>query len=308
MSFRLFIYYCAICGGCAAYLGWLLGLLPPLEGIPLAGIRGLFVGMMVALGLSLVDSLWNLAVGRVGVLLGRVFVAVLVGCLGGLLGGVIGQAFFKWTLLSVSIVFGWTITGLLIGVSVGAFDVLASLSHRENLRGAQRKLFNGMIGGTTGGLLGGSLYVLLDWFWGSLFKTGGQSTWNPWSPGATGFVALGMCIGLLIGLAQIILKEAWLKVEAGFRTGRELLLERQETTIGRAEGCDLGLFGDPKVDKLHARIVHEGNDFVLNDVSSTGGTFVNDERVKGPRRLRSGDLIRVGRCLLRFGERQKREE
>ena len=61
-----------------------------------------------------------------------------------------------------------------------------------------------------------------------------------------GFVALGMCIGLLIGLAQVILKEAWVRVEAGFRAGREMILSKPEVTIGRAESCDIGLFGDAK--------------------------------------------------------------
>ena len=39
-----------------------------------------------------------------------------------------------------------------------------------------------------------------------------------------GFVVLGLCMGLMIAVAQVVLKEAWLKVEAGFRKGRELLL------------------------------------------------------------------------------------
>ena len=60
MSFRLFIYYCAICGGCAAFVGWVLGLAVPLQNrIAKAGIQGMFLGMMVAFGLGLVDSLWN---------------------------------------------------------------------------------------------------------------------------------------------------------------------------------------------------------------------------------------------------------
>ena len=47
-------------------------------------------------------------------------------------------------------------------------------------------------------------------------------------------------------------------VEAnGFRPGRQILLTRPETTIGRAESCDIGLFGDPAVERLHARITRE---------------------------------------------------
>src|SRR4051794_4001891 len=106
MSFRLFIYYCAVCGGIAAYFGWLLGLTATLDNqVAKAGIKGLFLGMMVALGLSLVDALWNTTARNATLILGRVFIAVVVGCLGGLLGGVIGQAFYGWTQLSLSLVF-----------------------------------------------------------------------------------------------------------------------------------------------------------------------------------------------------------
>jgi FHA domain len=306
MSFRLFIYYCAVCGGCAAFLGWMLGLLVPLKHhIAVAGMRGLFLGMMVAFGLGLVDSLWNASSRNLGAVVGRVFVAVTVGCLGGLLGGIIGEAFFGWTLLSISLIFGWMITGLLIGVSLGVFDLLVCMMRQEDSRGANRKILNGLLGGSLGGVLGGTLYLLMDTGWKRVVSE--DVVDSLWSPSATGFVTLGVCIGLLIGLTQVILKEAWLKVEAGFRAGRELLLSRPEMTIGRAEGCDLGLFGDPTVDKIHARIKNEGSEYILSDEGSAGGTWINNERVNGPRRLRSGDVIRVGRCLVRFGERQKNE-
>ncbi len=250
-----------------------------------AGIQGMFLGMMVAFGLGLVDSLWNASDRNLGSRLGRVFVAVTVGCLGGLLGGIIGEAFFGLTRLSISLVFGWMITGLLIGVSLGTFDLLVCMTKQTDSRGAYRKLFNGVVGGSLGGILGGVLYLLMAKAWQKAFGTD-----DLWSPSATGFVALGACIGLLIGLTQVILKEAWLKVEAGFRPGRELLLLRPETTIGRSETCDLGLFGDPGVDKVHARIKHEGNDFLLSDEGSAGGTWVNDEPVQGkPAALRRPD-------------------
>jgi predicted component of type VI protein secretion system len=112
-----------------------------------------------------------------------------------------------------------------------------------------------------------------------------------------------VCIGLLIGLAQVILREAWLRVEAGFRKGREVILAKPEITIGRAESCDVGLFGDPQIEKLHARICQDGDHYVLHDEGA--GTYVNDEPVYGSRILHSGDAIRMGKSVLRFGERQK---
>src|SRR5262249_26977305 len=119
---------------------------------------------------------------------------------------------------------------------------------------------------------------------------------------------LGSCIGLMIGLAQVILKEAWLSVEEGFRSGRELLLTRAETTIGRGESCDLGLFGDNAIERLHARILLEKRRYVVVHAGEEGETFVNEDLVgKTPVPLRSGDRIRVGKSVLRFGERQKRK-
>jgi hypothetical protein len=173
----------------------------------------------------------------------------------------------------------------------------------EELRGALRKLVNGVVGGTLGGLLGSALFLVLQLVWGKVFR---DRVEDFWSPSATGFVALGLCIGLLIGLAQVILKEAWVKVEAGFRPGRELILSKPEVVIGRAESCDVGLFGDNTVERTHARILRKGRQYLLDDAGTPGGTYLNGARIVGPTPLRAGDLIEVGRCALRFGERQKR--
>jgi hypothetical protein len=141
--------------------------------------------------------------------------------------------------------------------------------------------------------------------WGMLFHN--KPLEKLWLPSASGFIILGMCIGLLIGLAQILLKEAWLRVEQGFRKGREMMLQKDEITIGRAESCDLGLFGDPLVDKVHAKLLVQGRQYFIVDAGSATGTFVNDKRIEGPTLLNDGDTIRVGKSVLRFGERTKQQ-
>src|SRR5439155_17581454 len=79
MSFRIFIYYCALCGGWAAFLGWAIGLfLSPSTPLGNVGIRGMWLGMFVAFGLGLVDALWNLSLTQAHVIGMRVGVAVLV--------------------------------------------------------------------------------------------------------------------------------------------------------------------------------------------------------------------------------------
>jgi hypothetical protein len=306
MSFRLFIYYCALCGGGGAFVGWMLGRMLSISNQVLSqGIKGMFLGLSVALALGLVDALWVFSIKRFMAVILRVGTAVFIGAMGGLLGGLVSQALYGWKDWAVFLVFGWTITGFLIGVSLGVFDLMASLVGGQDPGVPLRKILKAVLGGTLGGILGGILSLLLLSGWMRLLGSNPDTAERLWSPSSWGFVALGMCIGLLIGLAQVILKEAWLKVEAGFRKGREIILSKPEITIGRAETCDIGVFGDQLIEKLHARIRTVGNRHVLVDEGSGHGTYVNEERVIGARPLNSGDAIRLGKCILRFGERQK---
>src|SRR5436305_671630 len=84
-----------------------------------------------------------------------------------------------------------------------------------------------LAGGAAGGLLGGALALRLRAAADVVFSD--RDTERLLSPTALGFVALGACIGLLVGLAQVILREAWVRVEAGFRPGREMILGKDRT-------------------------------------------------------------------------------
>jgi hypothetical protein len=305
MTFRWFIFFCSVCGGWAALVGWGLGRMiagsNPVGG---AGVKGLCLGMLLALALTLLDTLWNYSRGQVLQMVPRILMGVLVGTVGGLLGGVVGQLLYG--VHPVFFVLGWALTGLLVGAALGTFDVLFVFVNQEEVRGPRRKVRNGVLGGTVGGLLGGSLSLLLGMAWSRAFHPLPGAEF--WSPSATGFVALGMCIGLMVSLTQVLLRECWLKIESGFRAGRELLLIKPVVTIGRAEACDIGLFGDPEVERLHARILRKGDQLFLADAGSNTGTFLNDQRISEPTPLHSGDAIRVGKAVLRFGERQKRSK
>jgi hypothetical protein len=307
MSFRLFVYYCALCGGWAAFLGWAAGLVLTRgqEGVPQAGFKGLLVGLFIALGLSLVDAMWNLSIKQIGQIAMRVLVSVMIGALGGLMGGMIGQALYEnLGKNGVFLIVGWTLTGLLIGTSIGMFEWILGLLSGHDLSGAQKKLLKTLIGGTIGGIVGGGLALVMRGVFDEVFKNKDVNLlWSPW---AAGFVALGACIGLLIGLAQVILKEAWIRVEAGFKVGREKILAKERTTVGRAEACDIGLFGDNAIERLHANIIMAGNRFFLEDAGTPSGTFLNERPVRGRLPLHDGDMIRLGRSVLRFRERQKR--
>jgi hypothetical protein len=303
MSFRLYVYYCALCGGGAAFLGWMLG--RPIRGgeIAGAGLKALFLGAAVASALAIIDLLWNVSLRRGAIVTLRIGTALMGGALGGLIGGIVSQSLYRQSPWALFLVLGWTFTGLLIGAALGGFDLLNCLLHGLDAGGALRKIRNGILGGTLGGFLGGLLSVFLRAAWNQFFQS--RDDERLWSPSAWGFVALGLCIGLFIGLAQVLLKEAWLYVEQGFRKGREMMLDQPEMTIGRAESCDLGLFGDNGVERLHARILRRGGRFLLENVGD-GKTLVNGLPIAGTHALESGDEIQLGRSRLRFRERVKR--
>jgi len=303
MSFRLFIYYCALCGGWAAFVGWILGrLIAPGDALARDAVMGFALGLMVAFGLGLVDSAWNLGMRQFGRVTVRVLVGMLVGAVGGLLGGLLGYWLFH--LAGFLFALGWMFTGMLVGASIGSFEVLASFITKKETRSARKKFIKCMIGGTVGGLLGGLLAWAFRAVLGAILS-GKNQQWL-WTPTALGFVALGACIGLLVGMAQVFLKEAWVKVESGFRAGREMILAKENIVIGRGEGSDVALFGDSGVEKSHAEILKVGNQYYIEDKHSSTGTFINDQPLRGRSPLQNGDMIRVGNSVLRFYEKQKR--
>ncbi len=71
-----------------------------------------------------------------------------------------------------------------------------------------------------------------------------------------------------------------------------------EHSIGRSEGSDIAL-ADPGVSRNHARIVREGDDFIVEDLQSTNGTEVNGRPVRR-RRLADGDLVKLANSTLQF--------
>ncbi len=73
------------------------------------------------------------------------------------------------------------------------------------------------------------------------------------------------------------------------------------TLIGRSPHCDIVL-SDSFLSGEHARLERRGQVWVLTDLNSTNGTFLNGFEVSGPTEVHHGDLIRVGRVELRLEE------
>jgi len=79
---------------------------------------------------------------------------------------------------------------------------------------------------------------------------------------------------------------------------KEYPFDKDNMTVGRNEGNDI-VIDNLAVSGLHARIDKTENTYILTDLQSTNGTFVNDKRIIS-HRLQHKDKIIVGKHLLFF--------
>jgi len=87
-----------------------------------------------------------------------------------------------------------------------------------------------------------------------------------------------------------------LMVTHGPQAGARLALGNG-ITIGRASDCQL-ILDDDYVSTRHARIVRGPEGYVVEDLNSTNGTFVNNQPVVAPVAFDVGDSLRIGRTIM----------
>lgn len=87
-----------------------------------------------------------------------------------------------------------------------------------------------------------------------------------------------------------------LVMRSGPAVGKVYPLEKGEVFIGRDLSNDI-VINDPEISRRHARLFTQNNSYVVEDLGSTNGTFVNGQRLVGPNILRPGDVITFGERL-----------
>src|SRR6185436_15947784 len=102
------------------------------------------------------------------------------------------------------------------------------------------------------------------------------------------------------GARQLPVGEAIVVVlhPAGANPGRRHTLSRAEHYVGRRSDLDLHIDVD-SVSRRHARLVRSEEDWWVEDLGSTNGTFVNDDPVE-KRKLEDGDIVRFGEAVVKF--------
>src|SRR5688572_27461914 len=82
---------------------------------------------------------------------------------------------------------------------------------------------------------------------------------------------------------------------------RRMVFNKAEVTIGRVQGNDIVL---PKgnVSKRHARIVLKDGKFIIVDLKSTNGTYVNGRKITSPLVVKDSDKIYIGDFIVGVDE------
>jgi pSer/pThr/pTyr-binding forkhead associated (FHA) protein len=105
-------------------------------------------------------------------------------------------------------------------------------------------------------------------------------------------------------LAQDLLNEALpagfalLVVQRGPNAGSRYLLDKELTTAGRHPDSDIFL-DDVTVSRRHAQFTRTDDGFVVSDVGSLNGTYLNRERIEQAP-VHNGDEVQVGKFRLLF--------
>ena len=88
-------------------------------------------------------------------------------------------------------------------------------------------------------------------------------------------------------------------VVSGALAGQRVDVGAQPVTIGKGPAT-IQISDDPAVSTRHAEVALRGGAFVVTDLGSTNGTFVNNQRIAQPTRLADGDLLRFGNTQMKF--------
>ncbi len=89
---------------------------------------------------------------------------------------------------------------------------------------------------------------------------------------------------------------------AGSAAGRSWELSAGTFTIGRLEEHDMSLPQEPGISKLHAKIIGQGDRYLITDCESRNGTLLNGELIQRAD-LYDGDEISICGCVLRFTQK-----
>ncbi len=185
--------------------------------------------------------------------------------------------------------FGRSLAWCLAGVAMGLGQGIALRS--------KRLLLYGLLGGVVGGLLGGLLFDPID-----MILLGTDKPSAHWSR-LVGLAVIGASIGAMIGIVELLARDAWLRMTQGPLTGKEFLLFKDVMNVGSSPRSDIYLFNDAQVIADHAVIRAIGDETEIEARQDSHPVLLNNQAVRRAR-LRHGDSVTIGRTVFVFQRRR----
>ncbi|MBI5722502.1 MAG: hypothetical protein HZA50_00980 [Planctomycetes bacterium] len=180
---------------------------------------------------------------------------------------------------------GWCLAGMAMGLGQG-------IALRSS-----RLLIYGFLGGVIGGLLGGLLFDPID-----LLLLGADKPSAHWSR-LVGIVVVGGSVGAMIGVVELLARDAWLRMVEGPLAGKEFLIFKDTMHLGSSPRSEIYLFNDNDVAIQHGVIRSIGNNYEIENLCRERPLRINSIPVTRTR-LRHGDQIVIGRTIFVFQRRK----
>lgn len=275
-----------------------------------ASSRQSVVGMLL---FPLVAGLIGLAVGGIDGIICRLFrrallaggVGLLAGFIGGFvclfLAGLVYSPLHDKAVDRVTGGSGWSGMGLFLQISGRALawavaGMAAGIGQGIALRSSRLTLY-GFLGGILGGLLGGLLFDPI-----ALIFTNEDTLSAHWSR-LVSLGIIGATVGLMIGVVELLARDAWLRMTEGPLNGKEFLIFKDTMRVGSSPRSDIYLFNDPAVAGQHAVIRSVGENYEIENSCPERPLAVNGRSIQRTR-LRHGDVIAIGRTSFVFQQRK----
>lgn len=122
----------------------------------------------------------------------------------------------------------------------------------------------------------------------------------PVRPGENGVAAASDAVQVVPKKEREVRRLAgWLVEVGGEREDQDYRVHAGRSVIGKGSRSDI-VIKDAYLSERHAVLESGSDGYLLTDLESKHGTFINGKRVAEPRRLRDGDRIRLGNTEVKF--------
>jgi predicted component of type VI protein secretion system len=86
-------------------------------------------------------------------------------------------------------------------------------------------------------------------------------------------------------------------MHSGPNTGKIYPLDAPEIVIGR-DASNIIAINDAEISRKHAKLTLQNSTYLLQDLGSTNGTFINGQRITTPQELKPGDSVTLGENIV----------